>query len=78
MSEFMNQDMQNITVIHCNHGKGRTGTLICCFLLFVRAFTNPEEAMRYYSKKRFETQGLGVSQPCQIQYIRYFSEILER
>lgn len=34
--------------------------------------------MRYYAKKRFETEGYGVTQPCQIQYIRYFSELLKR
>ena len=63
--------------IHCNHGKGRTGTLVCCYLLFCDMFKNPDLALEYYAKKRFETEdgdieGFGVTQPCQIQYIRYF------
>ena len=37
--------------------------------------------MEYYAKTRFETEGesegFGVTQPCQIQYIRYFEEILK-
>lgn len=29
--------------------------------------------MDFYAKKRFEIdEGYGVTQPCQIQYIRYF------
>ena len=34
--------------------------------------------MRYYAKKRFESEGYGVTQPCQIQYIRYFDELLRK
>ena len=26
--------VDRVCVVHCNHGKGRTGTLICCFLLY--------------------------------------------
>jgi phosphatidylinositol-3,4,5-trisphosphate 3-phosphatase/dual-specificity protein phosphatase PTEN len=32
--------------------------------------------MIYYAKKRFEKEGLGVTQPCQIRYINYFHELL--
>lgn len=32
--------------------------------------------MRFYAKQRYEREGYGVTQPCQIQYIRYFHEIL--
>lgn len=59
-------------MFHCNHGKGRTGTIICCFFLFMGVFANYEEVMKFYAEKRFEKEGYGVTQPCQIQYIRYF------
>lgn len=65
-----------MVVVHCNHGKGRTGTLICCFLLYCGLVNSPDKAMTYYARKRFLKEGMGVTQPCQIRYIRYFYEIL--
>jgi phosphatidylinositol-3,4,5-trisphosphate 3-phosphatase/dual-specificity protein phosphatase PTEN len=32
--------------------------------------------MAFYAKKRFEKEGYGVTQPCQIQYIGYFQNYL--
>ena len=77
MATFLSKVPDSVVVIHCNHGKGRTGTLICCFLLFVKIFETPNEAMSFYAKKRFETEGLGVTQPCQVKYIHYFYYILK-
>ena len=34
--------------------------------------------MEFYAKKRYKTKGYGVTQPCQIQYIHYFSELLKK
>jgi len=62
-------------VVHCNAGKGRTGTVICCFLLFSGLFETPEDAMKYYSKKRFNI-GDAVTQPGQKRYINYFYRLL--
>lgn len=38
MIEHLMLNEKNICVVHCNHGKGRTGTLICCFMLFTGYF----------------------------------------
>ena len=40
-------------VVHCNHGKGRTGTIIVCLLLYCNFFDSPEEALEFYAKRRF-------------------------
>lgn len=62
--------------MHCNHGKGRTGTIIVSLLLFVNFFNEAEEAMQFYAKHRFHEEGYGVTQPCQIRYIQYFHTLL--
>lgn len=61
--------------VNCQAGKGRTGTIICCFLLFSGLFEQPEECFHYYSKKRFK-RGEGVTQPSQRRYVEYFQQLL--
>jgi len=43
--------------VHCLAGKGRTGTVICCYLLYSQRFNNCAEALEYYMKKRFRIDG---------------------
>lgn len=69
-----NQD--NVIVINCRAGKGRTGTIICCYMLFSKRFSEPEEVFEYYSKKRFNL-GEGVTQPSQRRYVIYFAHLLK-
>jgi len=33
MHEFLSQDSTNVVAIHCKGGKGRTGTMICTWLV---------------------------------------------
>lgn len=75
----MKDDPERVAVFHCNHGKGRTGTIICCFFLFIGVFKEPKEALNFYAEKRFETaEGYGVTQPAQVKYIEYFFETLTK
>ena len=57
--------------MHCNSGKGRTGTAICSILLFIGFHDNLDDCLRFYGHQRF-TCGKGVSQPCQLRYLYYF------
>ena len=34
MDSFLKADDENVIVVHCKHGRGRTGLLICCYLLY--------------------------------------------
>ena len=60
MLEFLSSDPENVCFVHCNAGKGRTGTLICCYLMFCNFVENAQDAITYYGWKRFHT-GKGVT-----------------
>ena len=53
-------DPENCLIVHCNSGKGRTGTAICAILLFLGYFDNVDDCLRFYGHQRF-TCGKGVS-----------------
>lgn len=76
MKKFAKENIKNVIVTHCNAGKGRTGTVICCYLLFIGYFETVEDCFKYYSKKRFQF-GDAVTQPGQIKYVRYFYKLLK-
>ena len=72
---WLSQRPDSVIVVNCKAGKGRTGTLICCYLLFCGRFQDPDSALQYYRVQRF-TQGGGVTQPSQKRYVTYFWRVL--
>ena len=68
---WFDEDERNTIAVHCKAGKGRTGVLICCMLLWTKQFSDPEEAMDFYGQQRTHN-GKGVTIPSQKRFIRYF------
>ena len=60
MYEHLSSHEEAVIVVHCNGGKGRTGTLICCYMLYCGFADSAQNAIIYYGWKRFN-HGWGVT-----------------
>lgn len=52
ISLFLLDDKENTALIHCKAGKGRTGVMICAYLIFCGICANTIEAVQVYGERR--------------------------
>ena len=72
---YLSMNPKGVAAIHCKAGKGRTGVMIVCYLLFSGLCQTADEALTHYASQR-TLNGRGVTIPSQIRYIKYFETFL--
>ncbi|XP_036687064.1 phosphatidylinositol 3,4,5-trisphosphate 3-phosphatase TPTE2-like isoform X3 [Balaenoptera musculus] len=79
VKEWMAQDEENIAVIHCKGGKGRTGTMICAYLLASEIFATAEDSLYYFGERRTDkstsSKFQGIETPSQNRFVGYFAMV---
>ncbi|KAK3593566.1 hypothetical protein CHS0354_018654 [Potamilus streckersoni] len=76
---WMGADKRNVMAIHCKGGKGRTGTIICTWLVDCGLFGEAEESLLYFGDRRTDlsvgSQFQGVETPSQSRYVGYYEKV---
>ena len=73
---WLSQGSDYVVATHCKAGKGRTGFMIACYLLYSGMFTEAEEALRFYAIRRTKN-AKGVTIPSQIRFTHYYQKLLQ-
>ena len=73
---YLIKNPQGIAAVHCKAGKGRTGVMICSYLVFSGLCQSSEMAFRYYARVRTKNN-TGVTIASQKRYIKYFETFLQ-
>jgi len=74
--EWLGENPDNVIVVHCKGGKGRTGTMICVWLIESGVFTSAALSLDYFGNRRTDTnvskKFQGVETPSQSRYVGYY------
>ncbi|KAB0372729.1 hypothetical protein FD755_015482 [Muntiacus reevesi] len=79
VKEWMAQDKDNVIVVHCKGGKGRTGTMVCAYLLASEIFATAEDSLYYFGERRTDkstsSKFQGIETPSQNRFVEYFAMV---
>jgi phosphatidylinositol-3,4,5-trisphosphate 3-phosphatase/dual-specificity protein phosphatase PTEN len=74
---WLRKDDENVVAVHCKAGKGRTGVMIACLLMWMKEVECGWDALEYYAVMRtFNYKGVTI--PSQIRYVLYFELAMKR
>ena len=61
ISLYLLDNQENSALVHCKAGKGRTGVMICAYLVFSGLCSNTKEAIEVYGERRSHTKHVPVN-----------------
>ncbi|XP_042886279.1 phosphatidylinositol 3,4,5-trisphosphate 3-phosphatase TPTE2-like isoform X2 [Penaeus japonicus] len=80
VKSWMEKDEKNVMAVHCKGGKGRTGTMICVFLIDLGIFRDAEHCLGYFGDRRTDKNVAkkfqGVETPSQSRYVGYYEHVV--
>ncbi|EPY34670.1 phosphatidylinositol-3,4,5-trisphosphate 3-phosphatase [Strigomonas culicis] len=75
---YLDEHAENVVVIHCKAGKGRTGVMACCLLMECEPSLghSPDAVMRRYGQSR-TSDGKGLTVPSQRRSVVYYARLVQ-
>jgi phosphatidylinositol-3,4,5-trisphosphate 3-phosphatase/dual-specificity protein phosphatase PTEN len=75
VDEWLCSHQDNIIVVHCKAGKGRTGVMICCYLVYTGECQTAQESLDFYAQSRtYDAEGVTI--PSQRRFVKYYGEYM--
>ncbi|XP_054155625.1 phosphatidylinositol 3,4,5-trisphosphate 3-phosphatase TPTE2-like [Oppia nitens] len=79
-TQWLKSSADNVIAVHCMGGKGRTGTMICSYLVYTGKYQTSQQALDYFADRRTDrSKGekfQGVETPSQSRYVDYFTKVM--
>lgn len=75
--QFLAESPDNVVAVHCRAGKGRTGMMVACYLVFCGDCSTAKEALDYFARQR-TTDMVGCRNPSQRRFVEYYAHFVSQ